>query len=664
MIKESLIIRPLLILAFMFTSVFSVTAASPSTSTSPTMQQFVPSSFLPELTTIPTGLLGCVGVKDGQLDAWGDNNWSSEVFVRWTITHNWPNDFFQISVKDEVVGSNDQYINENFSASNNELTNPYALPIQRYVIMDSESTMTIKLSVQANTYQADVDTSVVNCQLTVENDFGPPPQTQLNSFSQFLSPFSSGTTTDVDSDVNIENDPANDLNTGIRQLESAGSGSSGSGSSSSGTSSSGTSSSDTSSSGTSSSGSSGSSSGTQTTGGQTSTETSGGTSSATGTEAAAALYPSPDILICKGPIKTLYYENDEPAYDRMGVNCSLLLSAIVSAKVYTDAYDPKAEDNSAAEVKTILFDTTKEKGGFGLSWDGYDDYDQGTPLAEYKFVVEAKPSQNFSPDISIHTFKAENVPEGFFDEKDEGEGEGESTADSAASDSESANAGDGLHGSAPEKDIILSDDDIANTTLQDREASKCPTVFYPVDIEDSPYKILIRKAYDECLVKGYADGTFRAEQGLTRAEATKIAVLASGGIAWQGCYDADCGTPFNDLVMWQGPWVKAAYENGAVKGVASDRFDPNRNIPRAEAVALMNKTFGIPQHLGCYDPDCGAGFPDDPFTDIIHMWQGPYLRAAADRSIIQTVTPGRFYPDSPIARGQFVEMVFRAQGAK
>lgn len=647
--KKISLFRIITAASIILASISSVTAASlsPTSSVSPSSFQLNTSTLTNLKPTQTSGvLLGCSGVKNSQFRGIGANY--SDVFVDWTIKHNLGTSYFLVNVKDDKGK-----LDENYSGSGGGIASPYSIPSIRYPFYDKDQYMTINLTVTAYDNQSQLK-SKVTCQVTMTNDFNRP-QTLFapsNSFSILGSPTSGASSSSSSSGSSSDTL----VIPGIRQIGDGGSSGtssdSGTSSSSSGQSSSGTTGSTT--------GSTSGSGGTSSSGSQSAT---GGTSSGQTSGATVAeeppLLPSPDILTCKGSAKTLYYENDEPAYDRMGTTCFLLLPSIVSAKIYTDAYDPKAEDNSGEEIKTLLMDSVKEKGRFGVTWDGFDDYDQVTPTGKYKLVVSAKPASNFKPDISIHSFMAENVPEGFFDEK--------TTEDSApATGSTNATSNNELHGAAvssTDEDPVV-EESSPEVAGPEREASKCPTVFYPVDIEDSPYKTLIRKAYDECLVKGYPDGTFRPEQGLTRAEASKIVMLGSGRVAWQGCYDNDCGSPFMDLDMWQGPWVRAAYEAKVVSGVSKDRFEPNRNILRAEAVALANKAFGIPLHQGCYDPDCGAGYPDDVFTDVTQMWQGPYLRAASDKKIIQTVTPCRFYPDSPITRGQFIEIIFRAQNSQ
>lgn len=354
------------------------------------------------------------------------------------------------------------------------------------------------------------------------------------------------------------------------------------------------------------------------------------------------LVAGPDIMNCKKRADILYFENDKPAYDYFSVDCNLTQGAVIFAEIHNSSFDPKIDDHSGSLVKVVKSPMYFDKSKFSATWGGYDDYDQAVQLGDYKFVVFAKLGDGFKPDISIQNFKIDNVPEKKDDEKD-------------------------LHPSADENKVIdegelpniIDEEDKNKENQTDKELSKCPNIFYPKDIAGHPLEDIIKQAYDKCLVKGYEDGSFRPAQGLTRAEATKIIVLATGNIAKQGCYDEDCGSPFVDLDMWQGPWVRSAWDNGFVSGVGKDRFAPNLNITKGEAAALIVKSFKIPAFIGCYTANCGAGHPNNFFRDIVKDWQGQYLRPLWDRKIISNDSQGFFYPDLPISRGEILNWIFK-----
>lgn len=88
------------------------------------------------------------------------------------------------------------------------------------------------------------------------------------------------------------------------------------------------------------------------------------------------------------------------------------------------------------------------------------------------------------------------------------------------------------------------------------------------------------------LVQGYADGTFRPEQSITRAEAIKI-LLAAQGFTPDGDSLTPGELPFSDITGWEAPWVMEAHAQGLVQGYADGTFRPASPITRAEAVKIL-----------------------------------------------------------------------------
>lgn len=87
-------------------------------------------------------------------------------------------------------------------------------------------------------------------------------------------------------------------------------------------------------------------------------------------------------------------------------------------------------------------------------------------------------------------------------------------------------------------------------------------------------------------LKGYEDGTFRPNQPMTRAEALKVLVIASGVDL-----DGDFESPFGDVGSedWFAKIVSYAYEQGIVKGKSAEVFAPNDLVTRGEmAVMTVN----------------------------------------------------------------------------
>lgn len=91
------------------------------------------------------------------------------------------------------------------------------------------------------------------------------------------------------------------------------------------------------------------------------------------------------------------------------------------------------------------------------------------------------------------------------------------------------------------------------------------------------------------VIQGYADGTFRPEVLVNRAEAMKFLTLANMGEARSWPFAAI----FSDVPdqQWYTPYILAAFHNGIVQGYADGSFRPEAPINTAEFVKMLSKTF-------------------------------------------------------------------------
>jgi hypothetical protein len=173
---------------------------------------------------------------------------------------------------------------------------------------------------------------------------------------------------------------------------------------------------------------------------------------------------------------------------------------------------------------------------------------------------------------------------------------------------------------------------------------------------DNPYYKAILDLYNRRVVAGYKDATYKPDAQLSRAEFVKIALGATNCV--------DCSTPnevqrqkysssqpFPDvgLVAWYYFCVSIAKELGMVTGYGDGFFRPERNISRAEAVAVLLRQSGIKLQKA----------PDDSFLDVLNSaWYKDYVYTGVQIGLIPSHS-GFVMPDQPITRG---EMAFMAEG--
>lgn len=104
----------------------------------------------------------------------------------------------------------------------------------------------------------------------------------------------------------------------------------------------------------------------------------------------------------------------------------------------------------------------------------------------------------------------------------------------------------------------------------------------------------------------------------------------------------------------QGHWAQADIERLAskllVKGVADDRFEPERAVTRAEFTALLVRM------LGLVEKDGPPAFRDIRAAD----WHADAVAAAAAAGLVTGYTDGTFRPDAPITREEAAVLAKRA----
>lgn len=141
----------------------------------------------------------------------------------------------------------------------------------------------------------------------------------------------------------------------------------------------------------------------------------------------------------------------------------------------------------------------------------------------------------------------------------------------------------------------------------------------------------IRTLAAQGIVSGYGDGTFRPQQPVTRAEFTKMLVLALGLKPGGG------STAFTDVAptAWYAPYVAAAVRAGIVDGTSATTFAPDAGLTREEMAVLVARALKLSQTATLHFSDDGqidpwalqgvqeavsagyvAGFPDGSFQPL------------------------------------------------
>ncbi|WP_340026524.1 S-layer homology domain-containing protein [Paenibacillus sp. FSL K6-1096] len=101
----------------------------------------------------------------------------------------------------------------------------------------------------------------------------------------------------------------------------------------------------------------------------------------------------------------------------------------------------------------------------------------------------------------------------------------------------------------------------------------------------------IRRAVSQRWVQGYPDQAFRPGQAVTRAEFIVMLVQALRPDAAAG--SAPSFSDEHSWGEWAKPSIRLAVELGWIRGYADGSFRPNREISRAEMAVVLARVFGI-----------------------------------------------------------------------
>jgi len=162
---------------------------------------------------------------------------------------------------------------------------------------------------------------------------------------------------------------------------------------------------------------------------------------------------------------------------------------------------------------------------------------------------------------------------------------------------------------------------------------------------DQKTTIAVSVLTDQNVLRGNADGTFRANTLLNRAEFITIVMRLKGGAS--GSTDLSC-FPDVSSSAWYAADVCVAKAAGYVRGnaqagVSSDRwrFEPSRSIQYEEALKILAEIFDIPV----------SGSTDGM------QWYQPYVRAAQNLDIdLAGMSPG-----DTITRGEMARLAVAFQ---
>lgn len=173
-----------------------------------------------------------------------------------------------------------------------------------------------------------------------------------------------------------------------------------------------------------------------------------------------------------------------------------------------------------------------------------------------------------------------------------------------------------------------------------------PTLSFFPDLSNHWARDFVENLALRGLINGYPDGLFHPDNPITRAEFTKILVLA---------LNLELINPpqpqFSDVPQdfWGFTYIETAQAKGIVKGIGQGEFAPQRNITRAEIVTMIGRALNL------------ESVENLPFSDKneIPDFASGFVGAVTAKGIVNGFPDGTFRPANLATRAEAATMIWR-----
>ena len=185
------------------------------------------------------------------------------------------------------------------------------------------------------------------------------------------------------------------------------------------------------------------------------------------------------------------------------------------------------------------------------------------------------------------------------------------------------------------------------TRIATATATACTMTFSDVHETDYFY-VPVRYLFCAGVISGYADNTFRPFNNVTRAQLTKIVVLAEGF-----AINTEGGPHFSDVPTSYPfyPFIETAYNRGLISGYAGGEFRPGADVTRGQLSKIVVLAEGW-----TLDTTGGPHFTDVPSSNPFYA----FIETAYNHGIISGYSDNTFRWGASATRGQISKIVYQA----
>lgn len=171
--------------------------------------------------------------------------------------------------------------------------------------------------------------------------------------------------------------------------------------------------------------------------------------------------------------------------------------------------------------------------------------------------------------------------------------------------------------------------------------------------------ILMNAGQSSAYIQGYADGTFRPNQAVQRAE---MAALLSR-ILPPRSDEAALNTSYRDMPVaeWAQEAIKKATAAGYMRGNDAGDFMPGRSITRAEMAVIIERILKTQELAADVNAEATAATTAVPneATDLTQHWAREAVQRVLAAGIMSVSQDGAFRPNDAVTRAEAVTLLNR-----
>jgi hypothetical protein len=132
-------------------------------------------------------------------------------------------------------------------------------------------------------------------------------------------------------------------------------------------------------------------------------------------------------------------------------------------------------------------------------------------------------------------------------------------------------------------------------------------------------RLAIQFLYDQGIINGYTDGSFKPQEQVTRAEFTKMLFLSAKMIT-----ESNPTMVFKDVAdnHWAKDYIMTLASKSIVNGVGDSTFKPSGTITLGQVFAIIDRSFIL--------EDQGISYPHA----LINNWSNEYFTSLVARNIV------------------------------